>query len=124
MPRDGGKTGHADEPKTREEADERLRAFFKYGDDYDADALAYVTDELKKLQQYFEEDNTRQIRGMSVFIVADSAQRSYGLKCIDLISLEPLPEPEEGKPQPRDEGLIHGVKTLLEMIGQITCKSE
>ena len=122
-PRDIGKLGLDDSCKDRAEAKERLRLFFKYQDGYDMALLNYVISELKKLLQYLEHDNNHVIRGMSIFIVADSAQKSYELKLIDLVSIEPLADylkrGIDDDTKERDEGSIFGVKTLLEILSEI-----
>ena len=121
--RDGGKVGLEDSCKDENEAIERLLLFFKTEDGLDVNGLNYVIKRLEKLLKYFEEDNNHIIRGMSIFIVADAAQKSYDLKLIDLVSIEPLESylkrniDDESKE--RDEGVIFGTRKLLELLYSI-----
>ena len=66
--------------------------------------------------EYFKDVNEHTIRGMSLFIVIDSQKENYGASLIDLVSMDHISQ-EEG-PQ-RDEGLIKGFNSLLEILGDI-----
>ena len=66
--------------------------------------------------KFFKEENEHIIRGMSVFIVADSAKKEYVCKLIDLVSFEHLPE---DKRQERDQGIIKGLVNLIQLLQNI-----
>ena len=104
------KVGKSKPPKNVSEAEEYLQALFMQGkEDYDIDAIKFVIAEVKKMLKYFTNDNEHIIRGMSVFIVIDSAQKAYACKLIDLVSFEELPK---DKLEERDQGVIKGLVTL------------
>ena len=42
--------------------------------------------------EYFENENEHIIRGMSLFIVTESAQKKYTVKLIDFVSIEKIPD--------------------------------
>ena len=66
--------------------------------------------------KYFKEENEHIIRGMSVFIVVDSAKKGYVCKLIDLVSFEHLPEDER---KDRDQGIIKGLVNLIQVLQNI-----
>ena len=68
------------------------------------------------MAEYFKEVNEHTIRGMSLFIVIDSHKQNYGVSLIDLVSMDQIPQDEGPK---RDDGLIKGFHTLLDIIGEI-----
>ena len=73
------------------------------------------------MTDFFKNTNEHTIRGMSVFIVIDSANQKYLVKLIDLVSMIPISQ-DDGPS--RDEGLIKGFNTLLDIIGEIQIEEE
>ena len=65
---------------------------------------------------YFKEENEHIMRGMSLFIVTDSAQKAYTVKLIDFVSFDPIPEE---KRKERDQGLIKGMLSLMRILDSI-----
>ena len=61
-------------PKDMDEAEEYLEHFFRCDGGYDYKAIEYVSDELKKMKNYFTKVNLHEIRGMSLFIAIDSVK--------------------------------------------------
>jgi len=58
---------------------------------------------------------------MSVFIVIDSANQKYSVKLIDLVSMIPIPQ-DDGPS--RDDGMIKGFNSLLDIVGEIQIEEE
>ena len=83
------------------------KLFLNNGKFEDAAADVVVTYQ-EKLLVYFNECNTYEVRGASVFLVMDFKNQQYGVKLIDLNSFEDI-----GK---KDEGFVKGLETLKEDI--------
>ena len=56
---------------------------------------------------------------MSIFIVIDSEKKNYVCKLIDLVSFEPLASFQDGPTLKRDQGLIKGTKSLIDILENI-----
>lgn len=82
----------------------------------DTKGIQYVLSQLENILNYFQNDNTYTIRGMSLFIVVDSHKQEYLVKLIDLVSMDPTGT--------RDEGLIKGCQSLMELLEEINNKNE
>jgi hypothetical protein len=87
-----GKVGKTKPPNNLEEAQEYLTHFFQSEEDgkMDAQAIEYSIEELKPIIDYFENENEHIMRGMSLFIITDSATRKYKVKLIDFVSIEKI----------------------------------
>ena len=66
--------------------------------------------------EYFENENEHFFRGMSLFIVTESAQSKYLVKLIDFVSVEKIPEEEKAQ---RDPGLVKGLKSIDTLLQKI-----
>ena len=66
--------------------------------------------------EYFENENMHYFRGMSLFIVTESAQQKYVVKLIDFVSVEKIPEGEMAE---RDAGLVKGLKSIDALLEKI-----
>ena len=105
-------------PKTIEESKDWIRKLFQQTEDgkIDQKAVSYVSQELAKMAEYFKNVNEHTIRGMSLFIVIDSRKQNYGVSLIDLVSMSHIDQSEGPK---RDDGLIKGFNSLLDIVGEI-----
>jgi len=76
----------------------------------DVQAIEYSIKELQPILNYFVDENEHIMRGMSLFIITDSATRKYVVKLIDFVSIEKIPadQPKED----RDQGLIKGLTSI------------
>ena len=73
------------------------------------------------MAEYFKDVNEHTIRGMSLFIVIDSRKQNYGVSLIDLVSMSHIDQAEGPK---RDDGLIKGFNSLLDIVGEIQIEEE
>ena len=64
---------------------------------------------------YFENVNSYEIRGMSLFIAIDSLKKEYVCKLIDLSSFRPMAF-DRAKGKGRDFGLIKGIESLIAIL--------
>ena len=67
--------------------------------------------ELRRLLNFLEERSQRDIKGASLLIIVDHFTRQYFVKMIDLSTIRVYDNAEE-----RDEGLIVGVRKLINFI--------
>ena len=105
-------------PKSVDESRDWLRKMFTQTTDgkIDAKAVSYVSQELAKMTEFMKNTNEHEIRGMSIFIIIDSIKQLYTVKIIDLVSFEQIPQ-DEGPV--RDEGVIKGFNSLLDLMAEI-----
>mmetsp|Transcript_1594 Transcript_1594/g.2266 ORF Transcript_1594/g.2266 Transcript_1594/m.2266 type:complete len:249 (+) Transcript_1594:82-828(+) len=88
-----------------------LERLFTQNKEKDVKAVKYLLSQLEIILDYFENDNTYTIRGMSLFIVIDSLKEEYFVKLIDLVSMDPTGE--------CDVGLVKGCQSLMTLLKEM-----
>lgn len=71
------------------------------------EALAFFKERTSELLDYFENHNSRRIRGSSILFLVDNTTNSYDMKIIDPSSTEDFADLNQ-----RDEGYIKGLKSI------------
>ena len=71
------------------------------------EALEFFKERTSELLDYFENHNSRSIRGSSILFLVDNTTNSYDMKIIDPSSTEDFADLNQ-----RDEGYIKGLKSI------------
>jgi hypothetical protein len=89
--------------------------FFKTGgrDEVNTEAVDYFKSRTREMLDYFENYNSSEIIGSSLFFMLDNTSNFYDMRIIDISSVVDYEDLNK-----RDEGYIKGLKSIIEVLNQ------
>jgi hypothetical protein len=105
------KSNHSSEQAESDSSFHHNKADCDIDSSINEEARKSILMELRRLLEFLQLRNERDIKGASLLLILDHFSRSYAVKMIDLSSLRIYSERQQ-----RDEGLIFGVKNLISFI--------
>jgi hypothetical protein len=91
--------------------DDHLFRLFNLKETFQMNSARWLREQLAEMIEFFDTENTFELRGVSLFVVMDHVKKDYRAVLIDLTSFEDTGE--------KDEGFVFGLKMLYSMIGDL-----